>query len=348
MSGLSSIPVMQIRDGYVMIYYEQLYSRRWANKFENRAQLIRVKKKAYSGDVTVGARKRMSKAITLMSQITKPEWILNPVNGRKYFHRFSFVTLTVADDVLLTAREGYDKLLQHFLQWLRRTKKVELYVWKAEFQTRGQLHYHLVFPNFIHYKEIRDKWNELQKNAGILDKYAMKYGHFNPNSTDIHETKGVNNMKQYIMKEMGKSANANKLKASQVVEAKINAGELPEEKRLEAVEALTGELVLDGKVWDCSACLGAGKYFSVAMTERHERFIKEQCVTKQARMKNDDFYSMVFFKGGSPPGLLNEFEQYDFDRHLSAITNPPPPAEKEPFVGYQRPATWMQCEFGLN
>lgn len=349
MSGLSSIPVMQLRDGYVLVYYEQLYNRGWQNKFENRNQLIRVKQKAYSGDITVGARKRMSKAITLMSQITKPKWIHNPVNNKMTLHRFSFVTLTVSNDVLLTAREGYDLLLQHFLQWLRRTKEVELYVWKAEFQKRGQLHYHLVFPDWIHYKEIRDKWNDLQKNAGLLDKYAKKYGHFNPNSTDIHETKGVNNMKQYIMKEMGKSANANRLQAIAIADSLIKAGELPEDKKAQAIDEYAGDLVLDGKVWDCSACLGAGKYYSLAMTDRHQKYIEEQTRLKEIRVKNEEFYSMVFFKGnGSPPGLLNELEQSEFDRHLREIVKPVPPASKSVFVGYQRPAKWEQVEISLN
>src|SRR4029077_8764488 len=350
MPGLSSIPVMQLRDGYVLVYYEQLYTRGWSNKFQNRMQLIKVKEKAYSGDITQGSRKRMAKAVTLMSQIVKPVRMINPVSQREIFHRFSFVTLTVASGHLLTAREGYDQLLQHFLQWLRRTKGVELYIWKAEFQKRGQLHYHIVFPNFIHYKEIRAKWNELQKNAGLLDEYAKKYGHFNPNSTDIHETRGVNNMKAYIMKEMGKSANANKLRAMAMVDSLIQAGELPEEKRNAFVEDYTGELVMDGKVWDCSACLGAAKYYTVAMTDRHEQFILDLCRRREARQKNDAFYSMTFFRCGSssPPGLLNQFEQDDFDRHLAAILNPPPPKEKPIFVGYQKPESWIQSEFSLN
>jgi hypothetical protein len=350
MPGLSSIPVMQLRDGYILVYYEQLFTRGWSNKFQNRMQLIKVKEKAYSGDITQGARKRMAKAVTLMSQIVKPVWMINPVNNRPTPHRFSFVTLTVASGQLLTAREGYDLLLQHFLQWLRRTKNVELYVWKAEFQKRGQLHYHLVFPDWIHYAEIRAKWNELQKKAGLLDEYAKKYGHFNPNSTDIHETKGVHNMKAYIMKEMGKSANANKLRAMAMADSLIKAGELPEEKRKATVEDYTESLVMDGKVWGCSTCLSAAKYFTVGFTSRHEDFVREACAGKKARMKSDPFYSMIFFKdsGTSPPGLLNEFEQMDFERHLAAITCPPAPVEPAPFVGWQRQPRWEQTEISLN
>lgn len=361
--GLSSIPVMQIRDGYVLVYYEQLYSRRWANNALQRQRLVTVRKKAYSGDITTGARKRMAKAITLMSQVVKPTWITNPVNQRDQLHRFSFVTLTIASSKLLTAREGYQLLLQHFLQWLRRTKGVELYVWKAELQKRGQLHYHLVFPNFIHYLEIRNKWNALQKEAGLLDDYAREHGHFCPNSTDIHETYGVKNMRAYIMKEMGKAANANRFRAKQIVESLIQAGEVPECQKEQFIQEYTGDLVMEGKVWDCSECLGAGKYYTVALTDRHVDFLDKLVQGKKASRQSDDFYSMTFFRSTGPPlvsndwdrwgipeGLLNDFEAFDFMRHLDEIVTPPPPKEKEPFKGYQKPVTppvYQQGEFSL-
>lgn len=358
--GLSSIPVMSIRDGYVLVYYEQLYARRWANSAHQRERIIQIKNQAYSGDVTAGARKRMAKAVTLMSQVVKPEWIDNPVSNRRYLHRFSFVTLTVSNDVLLTAREGYDLLLQHFLQWLRRTKGVSLYVWKAEFQERGQLHYHLVFPNFIHYLEIRNKWNALQREAGLLDEYAMEHGHFNPNSTDIHETRDVKNMRAYIMKELGKAAFVGKLKATAIVDSLIKAGEIPASKRASFIDDYTGDLVMDGKVWGCSTCLGAAKYYSVALTDRHIAVLDELCACKQARRRSEDFYSMTFFKRGTSPPiltddfdrigipetLLNDFEKFDFMRHLDAIINPPKP---EPivtpvFVGWKPVPKWEQAE----
>jgi hypothetical protein len=361
-SVVSSIPVMQIRDGYVLVYYEQLYSRRWSNKFENRTQLIQVKEKAYSGDVTQGARKRMSKAITLMSQIVKPKLITNPISNRTYYHRFSFVTLTVSSNKILTARQGYDLLLQHFIQWLRRTKNIELYVWKAEAQLRGQIHWHFVWPDFIHYREIRNKWNALQKAAGLLDDFAMEHGHFDPNSTDIHETRDVTNMRAYIMKEMGKSMNARKNRAEDITDSLIKAGELPEAEREKFIDEYKGDLYMEGKVWDCSACLGAGKYYSVAMTQRHEDFLDNLCKLKQAREKKDDFYSMVFFGGGKAPpgssvvsrsglplGLLNDFEQDDFDRHLDRVINPPVvEPKKSTFQGYIKPKTMVQAEFSLN
>lgn len=46
--------------------------------------------------------------------------------------------------------------LNAFLQWLRR-RKID-YVWVAEFQLRGAIHYHLVVNKTISYKEINEKW----------------------------------------------------------------------------------------------------------------------------------------------------------------------------------------------
>lgn len=231
-----SMPVMQLRDKAIVTYLRTESDGRKGLQLFRSLNMKEQQKKTYSGKMTIGAKKRCTKAINLLVQGTRRRWISNPVNGRMMLHQLSFITLTVTDRAgLLDGKTAYKNLLSHFLSWLRKTKGVTSYIWKAELQENGQIHYHITCPDFIHYKEIRAKWNELQKKAGYLDAYFKEFGHWDPNSTDIHSAKVVKDMAAYLVKEITKT--------------------------------MQNELCLGGKVWDCSEQLSKGKYFSVEMKQ---------------------------------------------------------------------------------
>lgn len=190
-------------------------------------------KKQYSGTLTDGCKKRLTRAIDILCQTIKVQEFYSPVAMRVIKHKLSFITLTISSGTNITAKEAYHKAFKHFLQWLRRTEKVTTYVWKCEVQQRGQIHYHITTPSYIHYQSIRDKWNNLQRQNGWLEEYATKHGHYDPNSTDIHAIKKVRNLSTYLIKEF------------------IKAIQNPQ---------------TDGKVWDCSANLKKYQYYRLVET----------------------------------------------------------------------------------
>jgi len=57
---------------------------------------------------------------------------------------------------------------------------------------------------YIPYDTIRDDWNRIQNKLGFIDQFAAKYGHTNPNSTDIHSVRGVRDLARYMVKYMSK------------------------------------------------------------------------------------------------------------------------------------------------
>jgi hypothetical protein len=311
---------MQVRDGSLVMYQEQMFSRRWGNNLAARNRMATARKGQYSGRMTMGARKRMTRAICLMCQAVKPKWIYNEVSGRYCFHRLSFITLTVSSAENISARMAYDKLLSGFLQWLRKSKGVKCYIWKAELQKRGQIHYHITLPDFIHYLEIRNEWNKLQKAAGLLDEYAKVHGHFNPNSTDIHDVRHVKNLSSYILKELGKSIDAKKLHYKKVVDSLIKAGEISEDQREKILDEYVGtELITEGKIWDCSNNLSGCRYYSVVMTSRHEDLIAGLIAQGDCRKVSGDWWAIMYFNDTSPPDLLSKEERQKFEEHVEGI-----------------------------
>jgi hypothetical protein len=227
--------LIQVRTDCLITYnsteYRMSLSPIQLKKMKEAAAAARLTK--YSGLFTQGARKRIGRAIDLLVQIAVPKYGVNEVTKKRQKHMLSFITLTIPPIELLTAERGYNKLLSHFLQWLRRTKKVNTYVWKAEFQKNKQLHYHITTPSWIHYQEIKDKWNNLLRASGLLDDYYKNKGHYGANSTDVHEVKNINNLAGYLKKEFCKEVQ---------------------------------NMQSTGKLWDCSLNLKDNKYFTMELT----------------------------------------------------------------------------------
>ncbi len=323
---MQGIPVIQIRGSSLLLYDEpvRLYSN--APSAKRRQNMKEQAKKAYSGGMSMGSRKRLAKAITIMTQAIKPRWIFNPVSQLRDYHNFSFVTLTVASQKNITARFAYDNLLGPFLDWLTKTignknPLAKTYIWKAELQKRGQIHYHITTPAFIHWRAIRTKWNELQHKAGLLDQYALKHGHFDPNGTDIHKTTHIRKMDRYLIKELAKSVNANKLYARRVVDSLIKAGEIPADKKDLFLQEYEGEeMKIMGKVWGCSEDLAGAPYYTLELTRAHERKIQEWIDQGKAWKKTDDFFEIVYCDMTDPPDLLSQGEKNNFEAHLKRVT----------------------------
>lgn len=272
---------MQFRGKKILVYYETQYTGCKSLQLFRSANMKLQQKAAYSGKLTQGAKKRLTKAISLLVQGTRRRWILNPVNHRQQLHQLTFVTLTISDHTKkVSGKEAHKLLLSPFLDWLRKTKKVNTYVWKAELQKNGQLHYHITTPDFIHWRELRDKWNELQKKNGFLDAYYEKKGHYDANSTDVHKVYKIKDVEAYLIKEIAKG--------------------------------IQNAMGIGGKVWDCSDNLKKGKYHSAYMKENHYSFMEAACSEYLAEKFVGEQFVIYNFKEPPQEYLLSaeEFKKY--------------------------------------
>lgn len=250
-------------------------------------------KKPYSGDVTIGSKKRIKKAIDILLQVVPERIIFNPVLKIHHPFKVGFVTLTIPDNlVFVSGANAHKMLLRPFLDWLTKTKGCNTYIWKAERQgmlnfqgdmkgSQGQLHYHVTIPIFIHYIEIRDKWNSLllKHNLQGYDGTGKKF--FNPNSTDVHSVKNVQDLEAYLIKYIAKKKQSHiKIGGKYVELPKALNGKtyIPDElpKGAEVVYCIEymGKLIeinqsVEGKVWDCSHNLKTKKYYSITMQKEN-------------------------------------------------------------------------------
>jgi len=150
----------------------------------------------------------------------------------------TFVTLTLP--VINSKLNDFElkKRLNKFLIYIERQIGKFEYVWKAERQKNGNLHFHLLINRKIHWQIIRSNWNiciselvneysdkmkKLSLNEYIdlrkkernfnLDKCkkayykAVKEGWKNPNTTDIHSIYLLKNIISYVSKYISKDEN---------------------------------------------------------------------------------------------------------------------------------------------
>lgn len=278
-------------------------------------------KKQYGGYISHGARKRLAKAVTIMAQGCQPKWKQNPATGYYEYHALSFLTLTIhSPNRLVSFREAYDKCLAPFLQWLRREHDVKTYVWKGELQNRKQPHYHITFPNMIHWREVRDKWNELQKNAGYLDEYIAEHGHSDANSTDIHRVDNRKAIAKYIVKEMMKDVDARRMQVkSQLIENGVPPDQL--EKRVD--EIVSEEMKVNGKCWDCSNNLSGVAYFAVNIDKEKISVYTSWLEMDNVYFKDEDFFKYIDIANANLPPpwdcLLNKEEREQFFQYTGEI-----------------------------
>jgi hypothetical protein len=353
---------LQIRENSVVIYSERLFSSCYSNQHKLRASVALARKTQYSGTMTTGARKRMARAITLMCQGSKPKWHFSKATGKWHYHHLSFITLTIASSKKLQGKWTYENLLKPFLRWMRETKGEggEYYIWKLEFQKRGQIHYHITTPAFIDYTEVREKWNDLQREAGLLGEYVKEKGHYNAPSTEIRAVKKVKNMASYLTKELGKSVNANHVHAKKVVASLIKAGEIPADQEKAFVNEYTGEeMKTEGKIWGCSENFGGVPYFSTDLRSEVINMLNQYEDKKQVYCVKGDFFSIIFFNEDLPPPwhLLNDWEKKNFDTHIRSVFTKPQdieditreiPAELVPLADEDLEYTWEQMQLCFN
>lgn len=102
----------------------------------------------------------LRKAINWLLYFTEKKTVFSKKENKTFSFRLSFITLTLSATQSHTDKFIKNHLLQPFLLWMQR-KYGGSYVWKAESQLNGNIHFHVTTDVFIHWREIRFKWNKL-------------------------------------------------------------------------------------------------------------------------------------------------------------------------------------------
>lgn len=287
------IPYLQIRSKSA-IYYQQpefgfMRKKSILNSLAKQQAIQTMKESAkYTGTITAGSKKRLTKAVSLLVQSTPTQWLPHPITGQFFSHKLSFVTLTLPNvDKCKDAKYTHKYLLQPMLRILRNKYAMTSYVWKSELQANGTVHYHLTSDVLLSYSQLNEKWNNILRGQDLLNEFRVKYGHDNPNSTDIHSVRKIKDMEAYLVKYVAKESQ--------------------------------NQQSLGAKVWDCSQNLKASNYYTTNFSHHYDdqfRQLQQQGILNSFA---GDRYCIFKFKSGSPLDYLTDQDKAEYSDHMRLV-----------------------------
>jgi hypothetical protein len=214
-------------------------------------------RKAYTGMMTPGSRKRLKRAIQILCAIAEPKTAMNFKLNKEFKFKLNFITLTLpSPQGQITDQEIHKRCLDPWIKKAKRRFHLRSYIWRAERQGNGNLHFHIVTDTYIPYDELRDTWNDNLNALGFIDRFEHKHGHRHPNSTDVHAIKQVKNLAAYFSKYMAKGERcAEDLQGRAPLRHKLTKPlAVHQELKLKRVLSLA-ESRINGRTWDCSTNL---------------------------------------------------------------------------------------------
>lgn len=278
---------MQLRQRSIVVYSEKIYSHK--RKDEMRFKFDNFKSvKSYSGKVTTHSQRRIRKAVQILTQKSKWQQVYNPITMSEFRFKLNFITLTIPDLANgLSGKESYKLLLKPFIQTMQRVHGMRDYIWKAELQARGTIHYHITTNTFINYMHIKKRWNQLLDKAGLMQDYKEKHGHSNPNSTDVHKVYNDENIEAYLEKYISKNENT--------------------------------DISIHGKVWDCSISLKSNKLFTCDLLPVNEKNIIKLDTSSTAKAITSDFFEIIYFNEPCITKILYGYQHKLYNEWLASL-----------------------------
>ncbi len=281
----------------------------------------------HEGIISPHSSRKIRNAVDWLVAAASQKYVYSKTTKRFHPWKLSFLTLTLPTQAGMTDIE-IKSILNSFLTLAKYNYGLHSYIWKAEPQRRGDIHFHITSDCYMWKNSVRYEWNRLLAKHGLLN------GHTDPPSTKIHSTYNVKNMAAYLCKYFI---------GQKHVDEKTGKKKLPKYKdRIEAgyhardpndPDQLYVDRPISGRLWGCSHSLSQARNFSYVVDTGEMRSLnyelrlhsykeiqKDYC--NFYHLKND-FYS-VHAKGEIQKDFYerllkirrkktrNQFEIYDF------------------------------------
>lgn len=268
--------------------------------FQQQNQPVAHDRFRHNGTLSPYSARKMRRAI---------EWLLVIARRRKQWcrsaktwvnFRICFVTLTLPAPQRHTDQVIKSRCLNPLLIELRKHHGMRNYVWRAEKQANGNIHFHLLTDTFIEADILRRRWNRIVNTLGYVDdythamqsrvhnfsdyynlyiaqgSYAQLMRRYNrgtatawsdPNTTDIHSVRKIKNLIAYLLKYMSKN--------------------------IENPDALTPEqrarLLVSGQLWNLSETLSRMRSVIIPIgSPEHDEITRLWAIPSYE--KHDNFY----------------------------------------------------------
>lgn len=307
------IPIVQIRPNMAVIYNRIEWPGPRPVRDRDRVSLSTYQEKhdiksekTYQGTLSPGSKKRLQRSINLL--VAQAEWktATHFDSGREFQFKVNFVTLTLPSPQGDVSDKDIKKTcLDNWLKAMRYRYRLKSYVWRAERQYNGNVHFHVTTDTYLPFDNLCNEWNHQLEKLGLIDAFADKHGYRSPNSTDIHSVQKIDNLAAYMVKYMSKDPAEHLQEVNAKRAAAGKSPIVPEDHPYRAIEGQpTWDQPLAGKVWDCSKNLKFKDSCEEIIDAEIGKEIQELVDSDPDSTKSTDHCFLIFFNGRDPATFL--------------------------------------------
>lgn len=283
-------------------------------KNENSLKNLQVKK--HSFNLSKSSKRNLRDSINTLICLS-PAREITSKNKKLYNYRGSFITLTLPSEQKNTDLE-IKECLNLFLTDLRRVYDLKNYVWKAEIQRNGNIHFHIVIDIYIHVNVIRNYWLKSLRNTNQVAEYQKKFSNMSlMEYYNYRKNQSVKNDKEVIpvfqnVKEAYIKGVRSKWLVPNCVDVRpifsISAISFYLSKYLtKNSDEKDGERAKNfGRVWGRSQSLSKIKY-RFPLTLKNDTIIKALKTAKKSLFKVYDYCSIIYYSLDNLPKWISKY-----------------------------------------
>lgn len=296
--GLYNASILHLFSEHTPAYFEpwlKVFDDRMQLYFRNRkngkphepteAQLQALQKHEFTGQINKSAERKLRSVLdtwltSLLVNLEKRTYIQG---SKKYYP--TFITLTLCAEQFHSDLYIKRHMLGEFIKHIIKHHHVNCYFWRAESQTNGNIHFHIIVDRYIKKEKVSEIWDNILANHGYLKLFRQKNGDKNPSATNIKGIKDVKNFVNYVLKYAFKN----------------------EDNRL-----------INGRLWGMSDKLRTVKAYEVQCKPEQMAVFRALYDDNSNKKFLDEFFAVVFIKDGHIRKKIGGTMLEGYNRHLLA------------------------------
>ena len=235
------------------------------------------------GAVSPQAKRKITKAIEYLVTTATDKVGHEKLTGKTVRFKVAFVTLTLPAQQLHSDKELISTCLNQFIIEIKKYHGVKNYVWRAEKQKNGNLHFHILVDSFIPWWLMRNRWNRILNKLGYVDRFQEKHGHKTPNSTDIHSTRKIRNIYSYLTKYLTKDEQTTQ-----------NNNGKTDNQRLDNETDNASQNQQTGRIWGCNQELSQARGLALDIDWQTADELEKVCKATKARIYDGEYFKVIY------------------------------------------------------
>lgn len=299
MSQSTIVPMVRITPNTILRYNTFLEGPRRTEAQEKTTE--NLTRGDYNGFLSPKSKAKLKNAISILFGSIQEARSRTQARGIPLKYYLTFVTVTLPAKQRHSDKELKRQCLTHFITVLERKYKIRNYLWRAEAQANGNIHFHILIDRFIPHQSLRNSWNSIISKLGYIADFKEVHGHTNPNSTDIKAIGNVKMLAAYMSKYMMKNEDRRKI---------------------------------EGRLWGCSDGLRQLKGFTMEIDSLADYMLTTLEKDKKIscfRGEKFEVYSLdvcKWLESNNPP-VYNKFKKFLWQTFLNMYTSTKPPVTKD-------------------